>query len=251
MTTTRHGTDRASQDWERRGTLRRMLLEHYDRDADFRRDLRTLTMPTSDDGWDQIKSVRTMNDPTRSREDRDKARKTLEVPDLDSDWGRIANVAYCYGLGRLTADEHSGDGIALLLQWAQLSQQSSRDYSLSAAFAFGGLATEIAVEDRIAWDPASKSRRAALIQLTAQVDALLARGEAEANAHGYSLTDTAPKVREHVEWTYRRVRGWTYPRIAEVAKGYRPNARGVRQEVERMAVEIGLRLDKVTHLERR
>lgn len=113
----RHASVPVMYDWQRRGSLRKALLEHYDDDDDFRRDLRTLALPGGDDR------------------------------------GRVAEFAERYGLDRLIADEHNDDGIALLCDWVYWSRQSpGRDLKLCDAAGFGGAVAELAVEDRIAWD---------------------------------------------------------------------------------------------------
>ncbi len=204
----RHANVPALYDWQRRGMLRWALLEHYDDDDDFRRDLRTLALPGGDD--------------------------------VD----RVAEIAARYGLDRLIADEHHLDGIALLSEWVYWSRQSpGRDLKLCSVAGFGGAVAEMAVEDRIAWDPAREPRPDARDRLVAQVDVLLARGEAGAIEHGYLLLDTAPRLKEHVKWTYLRLRGRTYRQIADVASpagAYQP--RGVAIAVRGMAERIGLTL---------
>ena len=119
----RHASVPAMYDWQRRGFLRWALLEHYDDDDDFRRDLPTLALPSGDDR------------------------------------GRVAEFAARYGLDRLIADEHNDDGIALLCDWVYWSRQSpGRDLELCSVAGFGGAVAELAVEDRIAWDPAREPR---------------------------------------------------------------------------------------------
>lgn len=185
--------------------LRWALFEHYDHDDDFRRDLRSLALPGGND------------------------------PD------RVAEVAARYGLDRLTGDKHNGDGVALLMEWVDRSRESPGiDLPLSNAAHFGGAVADLAIEDRIAWDPTSEPLPAARLRLHAQVDELLARGKAGAIEHGYTLPDTAPRLREHVEWTYLRLRGRSYREIA----GKDGDPRGIAISVRRMAQRMGLTLNE-------
>ena len=206
----RHARVPALYDWQRRGLLRWALLEHYDEDDDFRRDLRTLALPGGDN--------------------RD----------------RVAEIAARYGLDRLMADEHHLDGLSLLGEWVHWSRQSpGSDLELCSVAGFGGAVAQLAVEDRIAWDPVRESRPDARDRIVAQVEALLARGEAEAIKHGHLTLDTAPRLKDHVTWTYLRLRGQTYTAIAERASlegGVHHQARGVAIAVRGMAEQIGLTL---------
>ena len=201
----RHANVPALLDWQERGFLRWALLEHYEDDDDFRRNLRTLALPGGD----------------------------------DQDY--VAELAARYGLDRLKADEHHGDGIALLQGWVRASRRFGMELPLSTAAGFGGAVAQVAVEDRIVWDPAREPRPHARRRLLAQIDALLARSEAKAIEHGYLSLDTAPRLKEHVEWTYLYLRGQSYQEIAAAASTVRHyEARGVAIAVRRMAERIGL-----------
>jgi hypothetical protein len=216
----RHAAIPALTVWQQRGWLRVALLKHYDDDDAFRRDLRTPALPASG--------------PLH-----------------------IAQLAARCGLDRIIADDHHMlDGIGLLRYWVYWARQlPDTDYGLITVAGFGGTVAEMAVEERIVWDPAKEPQPGARRRLIAQIDALLARGVAGAIENGYLLPDTANRLPMHVEWAYQHLRGRTYREIAEAASAvehYGPGdvvipiqhyeARGVAIAVRRMAPLVGFSL---------